>query len=397
MGDFLDTEYDVIVIGAGPGGCHAARIAAENGARVLLVEKRQEIGAPKRCGEGLSLGGMKNLGLKPDPKWAMNEIKGASVYAPNGRKISIRYESTIGYVLERKMFDKHLAVQAARAGAKVLAKTTVTGLISKDGFVRGAKFSNFGEEYELISKIVIAADGIESKVARWAGINTTNRPINIDSGFQYEMVAELEEPDMLELYFGSKVAPRGYVWIFPKGRDIANVGVGIGGREAGPAKKYLDKFIQERPNLKSGSIIEVNAGGIPVGDPVEKLVANGFMIVGDAAHQVNAIHGGGIHEASIAGMTAGRVAAEAVKTNDWSEHKLAEYEKEWRSKRGKILHKIVKLRQTIEKLSDEDLNMLAGSLTGEDLVEFAKGRRFLKLAKILMRRPHLMQVAKILI
>ncbi len=387
-------DYDVVVIGAGPGGSNAARAAAENGLDVLLIEKRQEIGAPKRCGEGLSVGGIKNLGLAPDPRWAVNEIRGASVYAPDGKRVSVRYPETIGYVLERKIFDKHLAMNAARAGAKVLARTVATGLIMENGFVKGIKYNSFGEEHEARAKIVVAADGVESKVARWAGINTTNKLMDIDAGFQYEMVVDLEEPDMLELYFGSKIAPRGYVWIFPKGRDVANVGIGIGGKEQGVAKKYLDAFIDSRPDLKKGSIVEVNAGGIPVGDPVEKLVANGLMIVGDAAHQVNAIHGGGIHEASVAGMIAGQVAAEAIRRGDLSEAGLMEYERRWREKRGVVLHKIVKLRQAIEKLSDDDLNMLAGKLTGQDLVDFANGKNFVKLAKLMMRRPRLVSIAK---
>ncbi len=386
--------YDVVVIGAGPGGSNAARTAAEEGLDVLLIEKRQEIGAPKRCGEGLSVGGIKNLGLTPDPRWAINEIRGASVYAPNGKRISVRYPETIGYVLERKIFDKHLAMNAARAGAKVLARTVATGLIMENGFVKGVRYSRFGEEIETEAKIVVAADGVESKVARWAGINTTNKLMDIDAGFQYEMVVDLEEPDMLELYFGAKIAPRGYVWIFPKGEDVANVGIGIGGKEQGVAKKYLDAFIESRPDLKRGSILEVNAGGIPVGDPVDKLATNGLMIVGDAAHQVNAIHGGGIHEASVAGMIAGKVAAEAIQEGDVSEARLMEYEHLWREKRGKILHKIVKLRQAIEKLSDDDLNMLAEKLTGQDLVDFANGKNFMKLAKIMMRRPRLVSIAK---
>jgi digeranylgeranylglycerophospholipid reductase len=387
-------EYDVVVIGAGPGGSNAARVAAEEGLSVLLMEKRQEIGAPKRCGEGLSVGGIRNIGLTPDPRWAVNEIRGASVYAPNGRCVAVRYPDTIGYVIERKIFDKHLAIRAARAGAKVLAKTAAKGLIIEDGYVKGVRYTRFGKEYEVKAKIVIAADGVESKVARWAGINTTNKLVDIDAGFQYEMVVELEEPDMLELYFGSKIAPRGYVWIFPKGKDVANVGIGIGGKEQGVAKKYLDAFIESRADLRHGSIIEVNAGGIPVGDPIEKLAANGLMIVGDAAHQVNAIHGGGIHEASVAGRIAGKVAAEAVRSGDVSEARLMEYDRRWRRERGRVLHKIVKLRRTIEKLNDDDLNMLAENLTGEDLVDFASGRNFLKLARIMMKRPRLVGIAK---
>ena len=120
----------------------------------------------------------------------------------------------------------------------------------------------------------------------------------------------------------------------------------------------------------------------------------GLMVVGDAAHQVNAIHGGGVFEASFAGQLAGRVAAEAIERGDVSEAMLMKYDREWRAARGEILHRIYKLRRAIEQLSDQDLNYLAEQLTGEDVVAFANGERLGKLAKILMKRPHLIKAAK---
>ncbi len=387
--------YDVVVVGAGPGGSNTARVAAEHGLEVLLLEKRPEIGAPKRCGEGFSVNGAKTLGIEPDPRWAINEIWGANIVAPSGKRVSVRYDRQVGWVIERKMFDKLLAIKAARAGAEVLAKSEVVGLIMQDGFVKGVEVERHGERLAVEAKIVVAADGVESKVARWAGIDSTQRLVDIDSAYQYEMVVDLEEPDMLDLYFGNEIAPRGYVWVFPKGKDVANVGIGIGGNvSAKTAKQYLDEWIAMHEPFNEGRIIEVNAGGVPVGAPLDKLVANGLMIVGDAAHQVNAIHGGGVFEASFAGQLAGRVAAEAIERGDVSEAALMRYEREWRSARGEILHRIYKLRRAVEQLSDEDLNYLAERLTGEDVVAFANGERLAKLAKILMKRPHLIKAAK---
>ncbi len=391
----MKDAYDVVVVGAGPGGSNTARVAAEHGLEVLLLEKRPEIGAPKRCGEGFSVNGAKTLGIKPDPRWTINEIWGANIVAPNGKRVSVRYEKQVGWVIERKMFDKLLAIEAARAGAEVLAKSEVVGLVMQDGFVRGVEVERHGERLTVEAKIVVAADGVESKVARWAGIDSTQRLVDIDSAYQYEMVVDLEEPDMLDLYFGNDIAPRGYVWVFPKGKDVANVGIGIGGNvSTKTAKQYLDEWIAKHEPFNEGRIIEVNAGGVPVGAPLEKLVANGLMVVGDAAHQVNAIHGGGVFEASFAGQLAGRVAAEAIERGDVSEAVLMKYDREWRAARGEILHRIYKLRRAIEQLSDQDLNYLAEQLTGEDVVAFANGERLGKLAKILMKRPHLIKAAK---
>ncbi|MEE9564123.1 MAG: NAD(P)/FAD-dependent oxidoreductase, partial [Candidatus Hydrothermarchaeaceae archaeon] len=112
-------DYDAVVVGAGPGGTMTAKTLAESGASVLVVEKRPEIGVPVRCGEGTGIQGLKDLGIKPDPKFIANEIYGEYLYSPDGTKVDMRGEKPNGYVLERRMFDKHLGILAARAGATV--------------------------------------------------------------------------------------------------------------------------------------------------------------------------------------------------------------------------------------------------------------------------------------
>ncbi len=391
----MKDRYDIIVVGAGPGGSNTAKAAAKAGADVLVLEKRQEIGAPKRCGEGLSINGPRILGFETSQRWCINEIWGANVIAPNGKKVTARYKEQVGWVIERKMFDKYLAVEAAKAGADIYTRVEVTGLKVKGGYVKGVEVNRMGEIFEIDAKVVVGADGVESKVARWYGINSTQKLVDIDSAFQYEMVVDLDEPDMLNLYFGNDIAPRGYIWVFPKGEKVANVGIGIGGNVGKKtAKHYLDKWIAKNETLNEGAIIEVNAGGVPVGDPIDTLVGNGLMLVGDSAHQVNAIHGGGIFEASFAGRIAAKVAVDAIEKGDVSEARLSAYENEWRDIRGEILHRIYKLRKAIELLKDSDLNYLTGELTGEDVVAFANGENLGKLTKVLMKRPNLLKAAR---
>ena len=76
-------NYDVIIVGAGPGGAMTARKCAEGGLDTLLLEKRQEIGSPKRCGEGLALRFLKNMGFKGNENFVMRKINGGIVYAPD--------------------------------------------------------------------------------------------------------------------------------------------------------------------------------------------------------------------------------------------------------------------------------------------------------------------------
>lgn len=392
----MEKRYDLVIVGAGPGGAGAAVAAAKAGLKVLVLEKRQEIGSPKRCGEGLSISAIKRMGIEKEDSWIRREIIGATAYAPNGKHVRVDYkDGPEGYIVERKLFDKRLVEKASEAGAKVMAGTEVTGLLKDGDRITGVEIERHGKREEINSRIVIAADGVESKIAREAGIDTTLKLIDAVAGVQFEMANVDIDPDRIEMYFGNDIAPGGYVWIFPKGRKVANVGIGVRKPFAKErAVDYLRRFVESRPGLRKGSVIEINSGGVPVGGLMEDMVTDGLMVVGDAAHQVNAIHGGGIPEAWVAGRIAGEVAAEAFKANDFSKGFLEEYNRRWWDKRGEKLKRLVKFRHLMESLTDEDLNWLAGYLKGEDLIDFARSSGFGKFMKLLSKKPRLMMLAR---
>ncbi len=399
-GVMLKDNYDVIVAGCGPAGSSVAKACAEQGLDVAVFNRNNEIGSPKRCGEGLSANSVKRLGLKIPQRCIAQKISGAFVYAPNGRSIEIKFRGTDGFILERKVFDKWLAAKAARAGASIYAKSYVSDLIKgsvsmkksdsiteqifSDNYACGVVLETPEGRFKIYGKIVVAADGVESLLLRKAGIRSSKSPALVDSGFQYEMAGvQLRDPHMIELFFGNEIACRGYVWVFPKGNDTANVGVGISGAHSGKrAKEYLDDFIDSRPELSKGSILEVNGGSIPVGGFMKNMVADGMLGVGDAVNQVNPIHGGGIAESITAGRIAAGVIKEAVDEGDYSAKFLEKYNRIWWKERGSRLQKVEKVREVMEKLSDEQMNDLADILSGEDLMGFAHGSRLPKLLKI---------------
>lgn len=387
----LNDEYDVVVVGAGPAGSSAARFAAENGSKVLMVDKHREIGSPKRCGEGLGMRAFTEFNIPEDRRFINRDIYGAIVYAPNGREVKIHYDKVMGYVIERKIFDKYLASEAARQGVKVLAESEASLWKEKNKLV-GVKLKRAGDEVHVKSKIVIAADGVESQISRQIGINTIINPHEMDSCFEYEMCGiDISEDDVLHIFMSREIAPRGYIWIFPKDEDRANVGIGIAGDEKQTAKHYLDKFITQHKNLRYGSILEVNVGSVPVGGFLKDMVKDNLIVVGDAARQVNPIHGGGINEAMTAGKLAGLRAAEAIKKEDISI--LKEYNRDWWSTRGKKLQKVLKVRNFIEKLEDEDLNYLAEIWSCEDIIEITRGN-YKAAFKRIIKHPRLLKWVK---
>jgi len=363
-------RYDLIVVGAGPAGSTAAWTAAQLGLSVLLVEKRQEIGSPVRCAEGVAREALAEF-LEPDPAWISARIDRAQIVASAGGRVVQRWQGAggLGYVLERRVFDRALAEQAALAGAQVHPKTTVTGLLHETGKVTGVLAEWQGQRHEVEAGIVIAADGVESRVGNWAGLDTQLPLEDTMTCAQYLLAGIDWDPACLGFWIDDSIAPGGYAWIFPKGAGRANVGLGIqadlGDRTA---LGYLDRFVEAEPSLSRGSPVTLVVGNAPVALPCRRLVSDGLMLVGDAARQVDPLTGGGIINGMVAGRLAAQVAADSLTVKDTSAQGLQAYPREAERIIGRQLARSYRLRQRFpphERASRQFVRLFAVAAAGK--------------------------------
>ncbi len=357
----FNEEYDVIVVGAGPGGSISSYYASKNGAKTLLVEKSQEIGAPVRCAEAVP-DLSEEFGINPHPSYIRNKIEGGILVAPNGKKITVKGGKTQGYIVDRKVFDKYLAIRSANVGTKIAVKSRVVGL-EHDGNKYTVIINHLGNLYYVKAKIVIAADGVESSIGEMAGLKCKKKPTEICSCAEYEMTnVKYLDKNMMEFYFGD-ICPKGYTWIFPKG-DTANIGLGIIDSKK-KAIDYLNEFLENpllEGRLDNAVPVEFKCGGAPVGGPIKKTVGDNIMVVGDAAGQISPISGGGIYFSISCGSIAGTVAGEAIKQGDYSEDFLINYEKQWKDKWYKLLKTELKYKKILQQFSEKELNALADAM-----------------------------------
>jgi digeranylgeranylglycerophospholipid reductase len=356
-------KCDVLVVGGGPAGSNAARYAAK-GADVIVIEKKKEIGGPVQCAEGVSQGLFEKLEMKQSDRYISTNIEFVKLIAPNGTVIRLDGERVkywkSGMILDREVFDKAIAKEAARNGADFLMKTRfVSAKRNSNGVTVNAKQMN--EDIQIDAKVVIGADGPPSIVAKSLGMDTTVPLRYLESGIQYLMMPMEIEP-CIELYFGDCYAPGGYSWVFPKGEDQANVGLGVLPVKAKQtAQYYLDKFI-ERPRFKKAKIVEVNAGAIPVNGPLKQPYMDNLLLAGDAGRFVNPLTGGGIHTAIITGKHAGELAAEAIAKEDYTGNFLKKYNDMWKPDIYDELDKCLKAQEAFMTLSEKDLDSIAETL-----------------------------------
>ena len=383
-------KYDAIVVGAGTAGCLAAKTIAEKGLKVCLIEKKptEEIGE-KVCGDALGEHHLKFLGLeKPTGGELEAKIDGIKIYSPDENTIfTIADKDFIGYLLNRRLFGQWILKKATDEGAILQDNMNFRSPIVEKNAVVGISAKNMktGKVTEMRSKVVVDATGYFGMVRKQLPIEMgIDREIaNQDVEACYREIRQLkqetENTRYCEIYLNQKASPGGYIWIFPKGGARVNVGLGICMRGNYPnPKEQLYNTAFKKPIFDDSLVLTAGSWFDPVRRPLDNMVSNGIMLVGDAASLVNPIHGGGIGPSMLSGYFAGQQIVEALNKGEPTKEALWGYNKRYIDTYGKKQGTLDIFKMFLLSCSDEDLNygMNEKLMTEDDVLKAGMGDDF---------------------
>lgn len=294
--------YDAVIVGAGPAGGRAGIELAKAGFSVLFLEKRDVVGVPVQCGEGLSTFGLRNAGLPERDDWIVERVRGVRVVVPDGTNFTVTIP---GFCLDRAKFDRWVVQQAIDRGADLRNRTKVTRIRRNDG----GWLIDTDRTEAIRASALIGADGPASNVARWTGLLQHRLYVK---AVEYRFSREdwsFPCDGWLIFYWGRKYRG-GYGWVFPKD---AYLDVGV--LSAGHVRDLMDGLCADL-EVPLDRIVKKTGGDIPIRYTLTGRAAPGLAIVGDAAGVTNPVFGGGIHPALYSGKVAGEVAAHALERDE---------------------------------------------------------------------------------
>jgi len=367
------TNYDVIVIGAGPAGATAAAILADRDINTLLIEK-EKLPRPKICGGAVS---KRAFSLLEKANIILPELKtfkkchsmqlGTFDFDSVEHLATIKFDNEAAYLTDRAEFDYALVQNAISKGAELKQNLMVTNIKKEN-----SQFIINGADFSAKSNYLLCADGVNGTSAILLGFR--DKWNNSEVGLCIEStIANYEPPPSpLNSYFGG--VKRGYAWFFDKG-DHASIGTGTVLKDASNLRRLFNSFVKHFGHTNSTENLKLNAGRIPATGGISGNFAKGnALLLGDAAGLVDPFLGEGIPYA----IQSGKIAAECIINNNIGDYrKKIEEEITSNLKYARILVKIVKLdpKRFIKLLAND-------STIARDYVKIVLGdstyRQFLK-------------------
>ncbi|GEM_PF-2117081 len=326
----LESGYDAIVVGAGIVGSYLARRLAQDGHRVLLLDKRpkKELGGWKNSGHNIDKRVFNDLPIEPPSE---SEIGASVKYAQfRGPGKTFKFYLPM-YNVRLGPFTRRVVDEAVRAGVKFQDRVKCIGVEVKAGKVVGIEAERSGKNVRFRARLVVDVSGIGAVVR-----NSLPEEFGIEKALTLwdylNVYAEDHEVDPAHwpVPFTYHTVMQG--WSGPRRPGVVGLGLGrfaFTGEDPAAACRELAR---EALSVPSKVIFKTQAR-VPVRHPLHKLVAPGVMILGDAAFQGKPLNGEGISVMLYAAEMAAEVAGKALKDKDASEKALwrycTRYHREW--------------------------------------------------------------------
>jgi len=388
----LQKSYDIIVVGAGTGGSTAARVAAQNGLDVCLIDRKEknQIGN-KICGDAIGAEIFEFLNIPPPSGEELScHIKGAKLYPPNMKNcLTLVDPKQVGYIVNRLEFGQRLLNEALDAGVKQLLDNTMAlDLLYTNDYVSGLKVRlKNGEKVDLTAKLIIDASGVNSPLRKKIKSSIIEKEIlKEDAILCYREIVKFSpqdqqvmDPGFISIILDQEKAPGGYIWYFPKNESSVNIGLGMFMDYKGQVKEFYQKNVfKQFIKTEKYEIISSGGGVAPVRRPLWSCSANGIMFVGDSGCHVNPLHGGGIDPSMRAGYFAAKMASEAIEEGNFSLNKLWNYNYKIMTTFGAEFASLDLLRRVLQKLSNDTLNfgLEKEMLSGDEILEISSTGNF---------------------
>ncbi len=360
-------NHDVIVVGCGTGGAIASKICSIYNLDVVAIDtkSKQDIGK-KVCGDaitGIYFEMLKKFKIdKPKGEELSKTIEGLKIFGHDKKHcLDIKNDVNKGYMLNRHAFGQRLVEDTINTGTKLYDNYKVISLIVEANQLIGVKILNnkTEEKKDIFAKIIIDAGGYSAPIRRKLDLNTPGLEKEInkrDIEICYREIRKFKtDESALKLFVDVNIAPGGYMWIFPKSNEV-NLGVGIQGNISKNVKKAYQEFLNAFEDIKNSELIHGGGGVVPVRHPIDSLVSNGLMLVGDSGSQVNPMHGGGIGFSMRAGALAAKHAFNAIKKGKYDYKTLWSYNYEYMLDIGAKQASLEVLKLLLQTLSNKQID-----------------------------------------